>query len=186
MDQHAARIYAQALLKAAREAGTLDATRSDLEAFTGAMKETPELAVALFNPKIDTATKKQVVGELTAGGDRIFVNFIKLLIDKRRTLILFDLAQWFGKLVEKESGVVEVEVTSAIELPEETRSTIRRRIEKATGGKVKMKETVHEGIVGGLVLRLGDVIVDGSLRSRLRQLKDRLREAAPAAGREGY
>ena len=106
-----------------------------------------------------------------------FGHFLKSLRDRQRMSL---------RDVEKESGVVEVEVTSAIELPEETRSTIRRRIEKATGGKVKMKETVHEGIVGGLVLRLGDVIVDGSLRSRLRQLKDRLREAAPAAGREGY
>lgn len=184
-EQSVVRVYARALLEAAREAGTLDATRNDLETFVEAMRETPELAAVLLNPRVEAATKKRVVAELTAGGERIFVNFLNLLIDRRRAGILVDLQQWFEKLVERERGVLEVEVTSAIELPEETRSKIRRRIEKASGGTVNIREVVREEIIGGLILRLGDLIVDGSLRSRLGQLKGKLMEAAPAASMEG-
>ena len=77
--------------------------------------------------------------------------------------------------------MVEVEVTSAVELPEETRAGIRKRIEEATGKKVEIKETVREDIIGGLVLRFGDVIVDGSLQAKLEQLRA---QACPSQHRE--
>lgn len=173
-----ARVYGEALFEAAREAGTLKATGADLAAFTAAMRESRELAAVLLNPGIDTATRKRVVAELTAGGDRVFVNGINLVIDKRRPAILFDLERRYQELAKQERGALEVEVVSAIELPDEVRAKIEGRIGEATGRKVLMKQVVREDILGGLVLRFGDVIIDGSLRSRLGQLRARLLEAS--------
>ncbi|MHB1361957.1 MAG: ATP synthase F1 subunit delta [Thermoleophilia bacterium] len=170
-------VYAQALFEAARDAGTLEATAADLSAFSEAMAGSRELTAVMFNPRIDSATKKKVVAELTGGGDRIFVNGVNLIIDKRHTDLLFDLNERFQKLLQKENKIVEVEITSAVELPEETRAGIRKRIEDAIGKKVDIKETVRADILGGLVLRFGDVIVDSSLQAKLEQLRVRLAQA---------
>ena len=176
-DSNITNVYAQALFEAARDAGTLEATAADLMAFTGAMRESRELTAVMLNPRIDSATKKKVVAELTQGADRIFVNGINLLIDKRHADLLFDLQEQFQRLLQKERQVVEVEITSAVELPEETRAGIRKRIEDAIGKKVDIKETVRADILGGLVLRFGDVIVDSSLQAKLEQLRVRLAQA---------
>lgn len=176
-DTKTSNVYARALFEAARDAGTMDATAADLASFATAMRASRELTAALYNPRIDTATKKRIVGQLTEGGDRIFVNGIKLLIDKRHSDLLFDLEAQYQKLLKIEQRTVEVEVTSAIELPEATRVDIRKRIEAATGKTVEIKETVREDILGGLVLRFGDVIVDSSLQAKLEQLRVRLSQA---------
>jgi len=176
-ESNIANVYAQALFEAARGAGTLEATAADLESFAGAMRESRELTAVMFNPRIDSATKKDVIGQLTEGGDRIFVNGVKLLIDKRHADLVFAVQERFHKLLKDEQDVVEVEITSAIELPEETRAGIRQRIEASIGKKVDIKETVRADIIGGLVLRFGDVIVDGSLKARLAQLRARLVQA---------
>ena len=170
-------VYARALFEAARDAGTLEITGSDLAAFTAAMRESKDLRAVLFNPRIDTKIKKKIVGEITEGGDRIFVNGLNLLIDKRHAGLIIDLGDEFQRLLQREHRVIEVEVTSAIELPEETREKIKKRIEEATEQRVEIKETVREDIIGGLVLRFGDVIVDGSLKSKLSQLRGRLAQA---------
>ncbi len=170
-------VYAQALFEASRDANTLEATATDLAAFTEAMHASRELTAVMYNPRINSATKKNVVAELTQGGDRIFVNGINLLIDKRHSDLLFDLQEQFQRLMQKERQVVEVEVTSAIELSEETKAGIRKRIEDAIGKKVDIKETIRADILGGLVLRFGDVIVDSSLQAKLEQLRVRLAQA---------
>ncbi|MCL4472602.1 MAG: ATP synthase F1 subunit delta [Actinobacteria bacterium] len=170
-------VYAQALFEAARDAGTLEATAADLKAFSTAMEGSRELTAVMLNPRINSVTKKKVVAELTEGGDRIFVNGINLIIDKRHSDLLVDLNERFQKLLQKENGIVEVEITSAVELPEETRAGIRKRIEDAIGKKVDIKETVRADILGGLVLRFGDVIVDSSLQAKLEQLRVRLAQA---------
>jgi F-type H+-transporting ATPase subunit delta len=176
-DSKITNVYARALFESARDANTLDATAADLASFAGAMEASPELTAVMYNPRIDSDTKKNVVAQLTEGGDRIFVNGINLLIDKRHSDLLFDLSEQFQKLLKKEQNVVEVEVTSAVELPEETMAGIRRRIEEATGKKVEIMTTVREDIIGGLILRFGDVIVDSSLQAKLEQLRSRLSQA---------
>jgi F-type H+-transporting ATPase subunit delta len=176
-EQQITNVYARALFEAARDAGTLDATGADLAAFTAAMRESKDLSAVLFNPRIDTGTKKKIMADITAGGDRIFINGINLLIDKRHSDLISDLGDQFQRLLRKEQKVIEVEVTSAIELPEETREKIRKRIEGATSMRVEIKETIREDIIGGLVLRFGDVIVDGSLKAKLSQLRGKLAQA---------
>lgn len=176
-EQQVTNVYAQALFEAARETGTLDATGADLNSFASSMREAKDLTAVLYNPRVDAKVKKEIVSDLTAGGDRLFVNGVKLLIDKGHATLLLDFNDQFQKLVKKEQGLIEVEVTSAFELPEEARAKIRKRIEEATGKRVEISENVDASIVGGLVLRFGDIIVDGSLKSRLEQLRARLVQA---------
>lgn len=170
-------VYARALFEAARDAGTLEATGADLASFVDAMQGSKELTAVLFNPKIDSATKKKVVTGLTEGADRVFQNGVKLMIDKRHSDLIVDMQQQFVRLQKQENNMVEVQITSAIELPEDMRASIRKRIEESTGKKVEITETVDEGILGGLVLRFGDLIVDGSLKAKLQQLRARLVQA---------
>ena len=170
-------VYARALFEAAKEAGTLEATSSDLEVFTNAMRQSRELTAVLYNPQVDSATKKKIVLSLTEGSDRIFQNGIKLMIDKRHPTLIMDLHGQLQKLLKKERHLVEVEITTAVALPEETRARIRSRIEESTGKKVEMRENVDEGIIGGLVLRFGDLIVDDSLKAKLQQLRARMVQA---------
>lgn len=176
-EQQVTNVYAQALFEAARDAGTLGQTGADLAQFAAAMREAKDLTAILYNPRIDAVVKKTIVADLAAGGDQLFVNGVKLLIDKGHSPLLLDFNDRFQKLVKKEQGLIEVEVTSAIELPEEARAKIRKRIEDATSKKVEMTETIDANIIGGLVLRFGDIIVDGSLKSRLEQLRARLVQA---------
>ena len=170
-------VYARALFEAAKDVGTLDATGANLSMFAEAMKESPELTEAMHNPMIDSRTKKAIVRELTAGADRIFINGLDVLIDKLHADLITDLNDRFQELVKQEKGLMEVEVMTAVELEDETREKIRERIEQATHKKVEMKETVRKDIIGGLVLRFGDVIVDGSLKAKLEQLRNRLTQA---------
>ena len=176
-EQQVTNVYAQALFEAAREAGTLDTTGADLDSFVSAMHEAKDLTAVLYNPRIDSKVKKQIVSQLAEGADKLCMNGVKLLIDKGHAPLLIDLNDQFQKLVKKELGLIEVEVTSAVELPEEARAKIRKRIEDATSKKVEITETVDESIIGGLVLRFGDIIVDSSLKSRLEQLRSRLVQA---------
>ncbi len=176
-EQQITNVYARALFEAARDADTLDATGADLTAFVEGMRQSKELTAVMYNPKIDSATKKKIVAELTAGADRIFVNGLNVLIDKLHSDLVFGLNDQFQKLVKREHKIMEVEITSAVELEEETKAKIRERIEQTTHQKVEFMETVEEDIIGGLVLRFGDVIVDGSLKARLDQLHARLTQA---------
>ncbi len=176
-DSRIANVYARALFAAAEDAGTLGATGADLAAFVDAMRGSRDLTAVLYNPKISSLKKKQIVAELTEGGDRIFVNGLNLLIDKRHADLIPDVQEGFARLLREANKVVEVEIVSAVELPEETRAKIRRRIEEATRKKIEMNATVSKDIVGGLILRIGDVIVDGSLKAKLAQLRARLVQA---------
>jgi F-type H+-transporting ATPase subunit delta len=170
-------VYAQALFEAAKDAGTLEGTSDDLAAFVTAMRESKELTAVLYNPQVDSQTKKKIVSSLTEGADKIFKNGINLMIDKRHPTLIGDLYDQFQRLMKQEKHLVEVEITSAVTLPEVTRASIRKRIEESTGKRVEMHENVDEGIIGGLVLRFGDLIVDGSLKAKLEQLRTRLVQA---------
>lgn len=170
-------VYAQALFEAAKEAGTLEATGNDMARFVEAMRASKELTAVMYNPKIDSETKKKIVADLTEGADRIFINGLFVLIDKLHSDLVLDVDDQLQKLIKQEHKILEVEITSAVELEEGTKAKIRERIEQATDKKVEIKELVEEDILGGLVLRFGDIIVDGSLKSKLGQLRTRLAQA---------
>lgn len=174
---NAAGVYARALLEAARDAGAVGVVRADLFDFARALGESQALRSVLGNPQIETAAKHRVVVSLTEGCHPLVRNVLQVLLERGRFAIVGGMRDEFESLVSAEDEVARVGVTSAVELTEATRNKIAARVEAVTGRRVALETTIDPAIVGGLVLRVGDRIVDGSVRSRIRQLRRKLASA---------
>lgn len=173
--------YAEALYESAAEAGAIDAVSADVAAFVEAVESSDELRAVLGNPEIETRAKKGVVGELTADAHPLVGNFLQVLIDRGRIAEFPEIAQAFAERVSAATGRLEVEAVTAVPLPDDLRRRIVESIEEKTGTSVDLTETVDPGIVGGLVLRIGGVVVDGSVRHRIDELREALRSASVVA-----
>jgi F-type H+-transporting ATPase subunit delta len=173
-EERVARVYAQALFDAAREAGVAGPVGRELGDFVAALAASASLRDVLADPQIETAAKERVLAEIMRGGQPLLGNTLQILLERGRLAIVPALQTAYNALAADEAGVVEVEVVSAIKLGSATEKQIAERVREATGRKVELAPRVDPAIVGGLVLRIGDVIVDGSVRSRIRQLRRRL------------
>jgi len=173
----AQRMYARALFEAAREADRVDAVASDLAAISGAMDEVPELRAFLRNPQIDPAGKADVLGQVAAGADELVRNFVELVADKGRAGELQEISSELDALVAQAQNRLTVELTTAHELSDPEAKSIVQQIEKASGRKVEASRTVDPDLIGGIVLRIGSHLADGSVRGRLERLRHELATA---------
>ncbi|HJW76236.1 MAG TPA: ATP synthase F1 subunit delta, partial [Thermoleophilia bacterium] len=153
-----------------------------LTVFADALDSSPSLRAVILDPQIDVSAKQRVVAALTEGADPLVANTLRLLLDKGRQTAIAEVCREYERLAVEEARVVAVEVTSAVELTPEAEAGIARRVEEATGKRPQLEKRVDAAIIGGLVLRVGDVIIDGSVRSRLRQLRERLLTADVRGG----
>lgn len=176
-EEQVARVYAQALFDAAREAGVVEPVRRELGDFVAALAASTSLRSVLADPQIDVSAKSRVLAEVMRGGQGLLANTLQLMLERGRFGAVPELGRAYDALAIVEEGVVEVEVTSAAELSPETENKIAARVQEATGRRVELTRRVDPSIVGGLVLRIGDVIVDGSVKARIRQLRRRLATA---------
>jgi F-type H+-transporting ATPase subunit delta len=176
-EEQVARVYAQALFDAASEAGVVEPIRRELGEFVAALAASAPLRTVLADPQIETSAKSRVLAEITRGGQQLLANTLQLMLERNRFAVVPELQKAYDALAIVEEGVVEVEVVSAAELPPETEKKIAARVQEATGRRVELARRVDPSIVGGLVLRIGDVIVDGSVQARIRQLRRRLATA---------
>ncbi len=170
-------MYANALFDAASEANVVEAVRADLEAFVQAVDTSEALGGVLSDPQIDVSAKQRVVSEITREGEPLVANTLLLLLQRARFAMLGELNEAYGALAADAAGMVKVDVTSAVELGPEASDRIAARVAEVTGRRVELTQNVDPGILGGLVLRVGDVIVDSSLKARIRQLRRRLATA---------
>lgn len=170
--------YAEALYEAAVGAGALDQVASGVGGFAGAFEESAELRAALGDPQIDAAGKRAVITALAEGAHPQVVNFLQLLVDRGRILELPEIAAAFQARVARAESRLDVEAVTAIPLPDDLREQIVTSIQQKTGKSISLSESVDPEIVGGLVLKVGETVVDGSVRSRLEQLRRQL-TAAP-------
>jgi F-type H+-transporting ATPase subunit delta len=170
--------YAEALFEAATEADAVDVVAADLAAFAQAMRESAELRAVLTSPEVDTRAKKGAVADLTEGGHPLAANFLQVLIDRGRIADLPEIARAFQERVARAEHRLQVEAITAVPMPDDLRKRVVQRIQGQTGATVELTESVDPDIVGGLVLRIGGVVVDGSLRRRLDELRHNL-HAAP-------
>jgi F-type H+-transporting ATPase subunit delta len=166
--------YAEALYEAAAEARAVREVAEGLQAFAAAVEEVPDLRHALHDPELAGPQKKALVASLGEGAHRVLLNFLQLLIDKRRIEELPQIAEAFADLVSRAEGRVEVEAVTAVPLSDELRSQLVERIQSATGREVVLEERVDPEIVGGVVLMVGGVMVDGSVRFQLADLRRQL------------
>ena len=166
-----AQVYGRSLFEVAREHGKLDEIREQLGQFADALHDNHELAVFFFSPYFSTEEKKEGLRSAVEGADEQLMNFLELLIENHRMPAIFRIRNQYDALWDKENKQLPVEVTSAVELDQETVSEIGKRIGEATGEKVNLTTQIEPDILGGIVLRVGNSILDASIRNRLEQLR---------------
>lgn len=172
------RMYARALYAAAKERDRLDAVRDELGDFVEAQRQVPELRELLRNPQLDQRVKASVLEELLGGEEELVRNFLLLLAEKNRTGEIDEIAREFERLVAQEQGILDVEVTTAVELSDQEARDVIEQIEKASGRKVEATHSVDPDLIGGIVLQAGSLRLDASVRGRLNRLRRELKGSA--------
>jgi F-type H+-transporting ATPase subunit delta len=173
-----AQVYARALFEVAQEQDRVDVLREQLGQFAEALEGNRELKLFFFSPYFSTAEKQQALAGLLEGADEAFVEFLKLLIENHRMPVIFRLRRAYERLWDEANRVLGVQVTSAIELDEATTQSIGASIGQSTSRKVALSTRVDPDILGGIVVRVGNSILDASIRSRLEQLRKQVASAA--------
>ncbi|WP_028061689.1 ATP synthase F1 subunit delta [Candidatus Solirubrobacter pratensis] len=172
-----AAVYARSLFEVAKEQDKLDLVREQLGAFTDALDETRELQVFFFSPYFSTQEKQDGLDRAVTDADPVVVNFLKLLIENHRMPVIFRVRRELDRLWEEENQLLPVRVTSAVELDEGTVNQIGDRIAEQTGRKVDLSSQVDPDILGGIVVRVGNSILDASIRNRLESLRKQVARA---------
>jgi F-type H+-transporting ATPase subunit delta len=172
------RVYGDALFDVAKETGKLDEIHEQLGEFNDAVNSNHDLQVFLFSPYFSSAEKREGLEKSVSGADPEFVNFLELLVEKHRMPLVFRIQRQFEQRWKQENRKIDVTVTSAIELDPAVTEKVGKEIEKQTGRSVELRSDVDEGIIGGLVLQVGNMVLDASIRNRLEKLRKNIARAA--------
>jgi len=173
-----ARVYASALFGAAKDKGKLDVIREQLGQFADALSENREMQLFFFSPYFSSAEKSDGLKRTIADAEPELVNFLELLIEKHRMPVLFRIRRQYDALWAKENKRLAVTVTSAVELDPGVVERIGSEIEEQTGNTVELQSLVDPDILGGLVLQVGNMVLDTSIRNRLEKLRKSVASAA--------
>jgi F-type H+-transporting ATPase subunit delta len=173
-----ARVYARSLFEVAREHGKLDELREQLGQFADALGDNRQLAVFFFSPYFSSAEKEDGLSRVLDGAEEELLNFLALLIENHRMPVIFRIRAQYERLWEEENRMLPVEVTSAIALDPDTTESLGRSIGERAGRKVKLAAHVDPEILGGIVVRVGNSILDASIRNRLEQLRRHVAQGA--------
>ena len=176
--EHIARVYADALFGAARDRGKLDLIREQLAQFADALSENREMQLFFFSPYFSSAEKPDGLEKAIADAEPELLNFLELLIEKHRMPVLFRIRRQFDALWAKENKRLGVTVTSAVELDPEVARRIGSEIEEQTGNTIELQSRVDPDILGGLVVQVGNMVLDTSIRNRLEKLRKSVARAA--------
>jgi len=166
-----AQVYARSLFEVAKAHGTLDRVRAELGEFADALESSRELAIFFFSPYFSTEEKKGALGRAVGGVDDTTRNFLELLVEKHRMPAVFRVRRTLDAMWEEENRLLPVEITSAVALDPAVVARLQEEIGRQTGRRVELKETIDPDVLGGLVLRVGNQILDASIRTRLEGLR---------------
>ena len=169
--QDPAHVYAEALFDVAKEKDRLDPIAEGLGQFADALDSGRELQVFFFSPHFSSAEKAEGLGRALSGAEPELVNFLELLIEKGRMPELFRIRREFEVMWKRERRQIDVTVTSAAELDPAVVEKIGEEIERQTGQDVDLASRVDEEILGGIVLQVGNMVLDASIRRRLEKLR---------------
>jgi F-type H+-transporting ATPase subunit delta len=173
-----AEVYSRALFDVARDHDVLDEVHEQLGQFADALNENHDLQVFFFSPYFSSQEKKEGIGKMIEGANEHFVRFLELLAERHRMPAIFRIRRDFDELYAEERKLLPVTITSAVELDDDTVNEIARKIEEQTGRKVELTRKVDPNVIGGLVMRVGNVVMDGSIRARLERLRKQVAKAA--------
>jgi len=174
-----ARRYARALLELATEQKQVERVKKEMDELSAMWASSPELQELYSNPLFTGAMRKSALSEIItrAGVSQLTRNTVLYLADSNRIAALPDLARTFSEQAEKAAGGVRAEVTSAAPLSESYYIQLQKALEVATGKHVTIEKKTDPGLIAGVVTRIGDKVFDGSVRTRLADLKDSLKSA---------
>ncbi|MDE3069312.1 MAG: ATP synthase F1 subunit delta [Acidobacteriota bacterium] len=173
-----ARVYGRSLFEVASSADKRDLVREQLGQVADAVGESQELRVFLFSPHFSTQEKKSGLARAIRDADEVLVRFLDLLIEKHRMPVLLRIRQDFDRRCEEAEALLSVEITSAVELDAKTAANVAEQIGAHTGMRVDLRRHVDPEIIGGLILRVGNSILDASVRGRLERLRHQVAKAA--------
>jgi F-type H+-transporting ATPase subunit delta len=172
-----AQVYARALFEVASERDLLDEIREQLDQFVDVLRESHDLQVFFFSPYFSTEEKKDALGRVLDGAEETFMSFLEMLVERHRMPVLFRIRANYERLWDEAHKVLPVSVTSAVKLDESTLDEIGERIGEQTDQRVELTATADPEILGGIIVRVGNSILDASLRGRLDQLRKQLERA---------
>jgi F-type H+-transporting ATPase subunit delta len=173
-----ANVYARSLFEVAKEHDKLDEVKDQLGQFTDELDSNRELQVFFFSPYFSSAEKKDGITKVIENGDEHVVRFLELLAERHRLPALFRIRREFDRLWAEENQLLPVTITSAVELEDDTVKDLAKRIEDQTGRQIELTTTVDPNLIGGLQMRVGNMVYDASIKNRLEKLR---REVARAA-----
>lgn len=168
-----ARRYAEAIFEIALRDGTVGEWLSQLERLAQVFTD-PELLRRMEDPQSSVADRLSALEQIEAGMLPQISNLLGLLVRRRRLESLPDIHRQFRRLHYRREGIVEAAATSAAELDDAEIGALRERLERMTGGKVELELNVDRDLLGGVQVRIGDQLIDGSVRGRLERLRNRL------------
>jgi len=164
--------YAQALFSIATSQDLVDRFGEDASALLDTLAESDELVQFLGNPFLNPEGKKSVLRQLAS--DRLHPtmnNFLLLLVDRGRIMFLEGICKQYQALVRQSRGIVLAEVSSAVELTDEQKEAVRRKVVELTGAQqVELSTSLDPELIGGVVIKVGSQVFDGSLRGQLRRM----------------
>ncbi|MFH1075450.1 MAG: ATP synthase F1 subunit delta [Pseudomonadota bacterium] len=177
-----ARRYAKALLAIAKEEGQADLYKKELAGVADLLEKNPSLKQALTNPLYLIGTRRQVLEKIL---DKIklsdtIIRFLYLLFDKRRIVYIREISDFYQKLTDELANIARATVTTAIELSPETKEKIQAALSRLTGKKVMAETKVDPLLIGGVVAKIGDLILDGSIKTQLSNVEDLFRRGEKA------
>jgi len=173
-----AQVYARSLFEVAEEAGKLDEVREQLGEVADVLADDRDLQVFFFSPYFSTQEKTEGLDKAVSGAEPILLNFLKLLIEKHRMPALLRIRRVYDSLWEDYNKLLPVQITSAVELDTSIVTHIGDQISEQTGRKVELSATVEPDILGGIVVRVGNQVLDASIRRRLELLRKQIARAA--------
>jgi F-type H+-transporting ATPase subunit delta len=173
-----ARVYSEALFDVAKEKGKLDEIHEQLGQVADGIADNRDLQVFLFSPYFSSSEKREGISRVVSGADPELVNFLELLAEKHRMPAIFRIRRRFDEAWAKEKRRLEVKLTSAVGLPPDLVEEVGKQIEKQTGQTIELETDVDENVLGGIVLQVGNMVLDASVRNKLERLRKEVAKAA--------
>jgi F-type H+-transporting ATPase subunit delta len=172
-----AEVYARSLYQVATERDKLDLVHDELGQFADALAESRELQTFFFSPYFSTEEKKEGLDKAVSGADDAVRNFLRVLLENHRMPVVFRIRRDFDRLWQEANRLLGVQITSAVELDPSVAERIGDEIGRQTGRTVQLTSTVDPDVIGGIVLRVGNSILDASIRTRLENLRKQVVKA---------
>ncbi|MEJ2031597.1 MAG: ATP synthase F1 subunit delta [Deltaproteobacteria bacterium] len=172
-----AKRYAKALFAVGREENALDAYGETLSALADLFASQPEALEALINPQYPLDVREKVAEQLgmAMAAPPVMVNFLRLVVQKRRADVIPDIAEVFQGMVYAQRNTSQGVVVTAIEIDKKLKGKIQEKLEKITGKKILLESRVDPSIIGGLIAKVGDLVLDGSIKSQVAGLKESIK-----------